>query len=166
MTNKSGINWRHVFITSITTMVLSFFLLWGGCVGLANHIKSRRNCQSFNVDNYELRTHTDIPSPKKEGSTTCRYQPEIHTKSSVFILELNEKEMSNSIAYNNMKKITECTYQPFVHNPDWNDSISKLPPQHLYTKQGRYKADSWIYVLDSVNQTLWAELIEDPNYTN
>ena len=124
-------------------------------------IRSSRTCESFNIDNYELRTHTNISGTK---DVICKYNKMTGVKSSVFILDLSEKSLSNNIAYNNFRKLSECTLHSFVHNPKWNDSIAKLPQEHLYTKAGRYKGDSWIYVLDSVNQVLWAELVEDVNY--
>jgi|GEM_PF-2395364 len=161
MSTKRTIHWRTVIVTGFTTLVISFFLFVGGCRGMIKLIESRRNCESFNIDNYELRTRTNIPRTK---DITCHYDPKLLTKSSVFILDLSEKELSRHIEYNELQKISECTYHPFIHNSEWNDSISKLPREQLYTKWGSDKEDSWIYVLDSANQTFWVELIEDKYY--
>lgn len=162
MENKRSIIRQTVVITFFCTLVFSFLLFYGGCRGLYALVESRRGCESMNVDNLEVRTRTDIPSPKE--TLSCNYDAATGVKSSVFQLKLTEKKMSSSIAYDGLKKISECTLPRFRHNPAWNDSIRKLPPEHLYATSGRYKEDSWIYVLDSVNQTLWAELVEDRNY--
>lgn len=162
MENKRSIIRRTVVITFFCTLIFSFLLFYGGCRGLYALVESRRGCESMNVDNYEVRTHTDIPSPKE--TISCNYDAAAGVKSSVFQLKLTEKKMSSSIAYDGLKKISECTLPRFRYNPTWNDSIRRLPPEHLYATSGRYKEDSWIYVLDSVNQTLWAELVEDRNH--
>lgn len=162
MENKRSIIRQTVVITFVCTLIFSFLLLYGGCRGLYSYIESRRDCEFMNVDNYEVRTHTDIPSPKEIIS--CEYDAAKGVKSSVFQLKLTEKKLSSSIAYDDLKKISECNLPQFRYNPEWNDSISKLPQDQLYSVTGHYKEDSWIYVLDSVNQTMWAELVEDLNY--
>ena len=162
MENKGSIIRQTVAITFVSTLIFSFLLFYGGWRGMYSYIESRRGCESLNVDNYEVRTHTDIPSPKE--TISCNYDAASGVKSSIFKLKLTEKKLSSSIAYDGLKKISECNLPVFRYNPAWNDSISKLPQQHLYATSGKYKEDSWIYVLDSVNQTMWAELIEDLNY--
>lgn len=132
-------------------------LLMGGCYGAGRYIVSHKTCEQYNIDNYELRTHTDIPQTK---NVTCVYDSATLTKSSVFELDVTEEKLVSNIAYNKLKKATAETLPLFTHNPAWNDSIRQLPIQHLYYKAGSYKNDKWVYVLDSVNQTFWAELSE------
>lgn len=152
---------KTVIYTAAITFVLTFLLLYGGCMGMNKLIANHKDCERFAIDNYEIRTRTNIANTK---DMDCRYDKHTHTKSTVFRLYLTEKELSSDIAWNNMSKLSECSLVPFRHNPHWNDSISKLPAAHLYTKSGHYKTDSWIFVLDSTSQTLWAELTEDVNY--
>ncbi|HEY9177252.1 MAG TPA: hypothetical protein VIN07_06155 [Flavipsychrobacter sp.] len=162
MENKGSIIRQTVVITFVSTLIFSFLLFYGGCRGMYSYIESRRDCRSMNVDNYEVRTHTDIPSPKE--TLYCNYDAAKGVKSSIFQLKLTEKKLRSSIAYDGLKKISECNLPVFRYNPEWNDSISKLPQHHIYATSGSYKEDSWIYVLDSANQTMWAELVEDLNY--
>lgn len=150
-----------IVITFFSTMIFSFILFYGGCRGLVSFITSHKTCERFSIDNYEIRTYTDIPDTK---SSTCLYDTANRVKSSIFILDLTEKELSRSIEWNNLKKVTECTFPGFRYNPAWNDSISKLPTEHLYSKWGSDREDSWVFVLDSANQTFWAELVEDKHY--
>ncbi len=152
---------KTVAYTALITFVLTFLLLYGGCMGINKLILNHQDCERFAIDNYEIRTKTNIARAK---DMDCRYDRATHTKSTLFRLNLSEKELSSDIAWNNMRKLTECNLVPFRHNPHWNDSIRKLPVEHLYTKSGYYKADSWIFVLDSTTQTMWAELTEDVNY--
>lgn len=153
---QSPIMRKTLFIVlgSITGTILLFM---GGCYGLGKYIVSHKTCERFSVDNYELRTHTDIP---KKKSTTCHFDTATQTKSSVFVLDLSPKELSASIKHNNLKKVTTTALPRFPHNPQWNDSITQLPIAHLYAKTGQNQHDSWVYVLDSVHQTFWAELTE------
>ncbi len=144
-----------IILGSITGTIILFM---GGCYALGSYIIAHKTCERFSVDNYELRTHTDIP---KKKSTTCHYDTATKTKSSVFVLDLSAEELSASIEYNQLKKVTAATRPQFPHNPEWNDSIAQLPTEHLYAKTGQYQDDSWVYVLDSVHQTLWAELTEE-----
>lgn len=150
-----------VIITFFCTLIFSFMVFYGGCRGIGAFIIAHKTCERFNIDNYELRTATDIPDTK---SGTCVYDSVNRVKSSVFILNLDEKELSRSIEWNNLKKVTDCTFPGFRHNPTWNDSISKLPMEYLYAKWGSDREDSWVFVLDSSTQTFWAELTEDKNY--
>ncbi len=162
MENKGSIIRQTVAITFVCTLIFGFLLFYGGCRGMYSYIESRRGCESMNIDNYEVRTRADIPSPKE--TLSCNYDAAKGVKSSIFQLKLTEKKLRSSIAYDGLKKITECNLPQFRYNPAWNDSISKLPQKHLYATTGNYKEDSWIYVLDSVNQTMWAELVEDLEY--
>lgn len=161
MAKANGNVWAAVIITFFSTIVLCFIVLYAGCNGMSKYIANKRTCNDWNIDNYELRTHTDIPKTK---TVDCNYDASIGVKSTVFVLDLSEENLIRSIEYNQLKKVTECTQPNFKYNPLWNDSISKLPQEHLYTKWGSDREDNWIYVLDSMNQTLWAELVEDKSY--
>lgn len=142
-------------------IIIGIFLMYGGCIGTSKFIASHRTCESFNIDNYELRTHTDVPDTKE---STCNYDEATHTKSTVFILDETPEELSRTIEWNGLKKVGDCNLAQFRYNPGWNDSISKLPPEQLYSNWGSDKEDSWVIVLDSLNQTYWMELTEDVNY--
>lgn len=152
---------KTVVYTALITFVFTILLFYGGCVGLTRFFAMKTGCEGFNIDNYEVRTFTNISNTKDQ---ICTYDKASRTKSTIFLLDLTEKEISRNIEWNNLKKVTECTLPIFRHNPHWNDSIGKLPQEQLYSKSGSNKEDSWIYVLDSTNQTLWAELTEDVNY--
>lgn len=141
--------------------VFGILLMYGSCVGINHFIASQKDCEFCAIDNYEIRTHTNIPDTK---SMDCKYDESTHTKSTIFILNQTPEELSHTIEWNNLKKISKCQLPFFKSTPSWNDSINKLPTNNIYTLEGSNKADSWTIVLDSLNQTYWIELTEDINY--
>lgn len=71
----------------------------GGCRVLSKQIFNKQSCESFNIDNIELRTGIDIPKVK---DYTCTCADGI--KDSTFELDLTEEEFESYVSRNKFVK--------------------------------------------------------------
>lgn len=141
-------------ITAGATLVLTLALVYGGCYALNRHIHNCKTCEQFNIDNFELRTFTDI----KDGNAIwCSYDDKTGIKTVKFEMNIPPADFSNYISWSGFNKADSTL--SFNVIPAWNDSIRALN-HSLFYKRGRYNKDSWAMILDSNTCTLWAELIE------
>lgn len=143
-------------ITAAVTFVVTVTMIYGGCYGVSKYIASCKTCEQFNIDNWEVRTFTDI---KNGECLWCSYNADKGTKATIFRMKIPPNEFKEYIAWSGFGKISNPNPK-FTVVPTWNDSIQKLSGHALYSKQASYKKDSWTMILDSNTTTLWAELIE------
>lgn len=142
--------------TILIILVSIFVLFYCGCNAIGWAIGRVRDCKSFTIDNFEIRTETDI----KDGyGGWCHYNDTTLTKDQVFYMDIDDSELHRYITINEFQK-TQDTIPVFTSMPIWNDSLKRIPARNLFYKKGSYKSDSWLMVLDSATTTLWAELIE------
>lgn len=129
-------------------------VMLGGCRLMIQYITSCKTCEQFNIDNFELRTSTDI---KNGNAIWCRYDGKTGTKTVKFQMDIPASGFKRYIEWSCLNK-TDSGLK-FTVIPSWNDTLNALN-HSLYYKQGSNSKDSWRMVLDSNTTTLWAELIE------
>lgn len=98
--NSSFLKFKFLKIGLIVFGVSALVVLlgMGGIRLFVKHIYNSNSCESFNIDNIELRTHIDIPDV---NSVDCNCNENI--KTAKFILE-PEVEISRYIKRNNFEK--------------------------------------------------------------
>lgn len=87
------------FLYILAAIVFSILLFMGGCRVLSKQIFNKQSCESFNIDNIELRTGIDIPKVKK---STCNCSD--GKKNSTFELDLTEEEFKSYVSKNKFFK--------------------------------------------------------------
>ena len=80
-------------IKIIGLIVLMMVILMGGCRVLVKGIFNRKDCESFNIDNIEVRTGIDIP--KTAG---CDCVSDGKTKTAEFVIDKSKVELNDYIA--------------------------------------------------------------------
>lgn len=149
---------KGYIITAAVTFAVTVTVIYGGCYGMNKYIASCKTCEQFNIDNWEIRTFTDI---KNGESLWCNYNANKGTKATKFRMKISPNEFKEYVAWSGFARM--CNVHPqFSVVPTWNDSIQNLDlsGHTLYSKQASYKKDRWTMILDSTTTTLWAELIE------
>lgn len=109
-----------IFILALTFAGLN---LW------AKSIYNRKDCKSFNIDNIELRTHTDIPAIVK---SECNCNGNI--KVSKFIIDDTRVEIPDYIIKNNFVKSGDLFIKAGERNDTkWNASLNTQTNELLIT---------------------------------
>ena len=114
-----------IFLGLIFILVLSFagLNLW------AKSIYNRKDCKRFNIDNIELRTHTDIPAIVK---SECNCSGNI--KVSKFIIENTRVEIPDYIKKNNFEKSGDLFIKAGERNDTkWNACLNPQTNEFLIT---------------------------------
>jgi hypothetical protein len=143
-------------ITAAITFILTIAFIFGGCYGMRKYIANCKTCEYFNIDNWEVRTYTDI---RNGHIVWCRYDINTGTKVTKFEMKIPANEFAQYIAWSGFAPICD-TLPAFTIVAAWNDSI-QTPNHRLYYKKGCSSKDKWTMILDSNTTTLWAELQEN-----
>lgn len=92
---------KHLVLifASISVLAIGFIL---GFRGLVSHIYNRVDCESFNIDNIEVRTGIDIPAVT---DVECSCNEEKTIKTSTFTLDVDQLDLDRYVARNKFKAI-------------------------------------------------------------
>ena len=122
---------KIVFI--LASVIALLFMMGFGFKSLVRHIYNRMDCERFNIDHIELRTHTDIPMTTE---ATC-------------VCEDGVRE-------------SEFTLHPEVDLEDYAQKNKFIWSDSIYTKSGEDKATLYSYTLDTLNRQLKVHMMYVP----
>jgi len=91
---------KKIFLI-ISAIVLFFTLAGFGFYGFSKMIYNSCDCESFNIDNIELRTGINIPKIK---NVDCNYNENTKTKKSSFIIDTEKVDLEDYMIKNKLVK--------------------------------------------------------------
>ncbi|MCG6189093.1 hypothetical protein [Maribellus maritimus] len=122
---KTIIRTVKIFLGIVFFLALTFT----GFNLLAKSIYDRKDCKRFNIDNIELRTHTDIPAVLK---SECNCNGNI--KVSKFVIDSSRVNISDYTVNNNFEKSGDLFIKKGERNDTkWNASLNPHTNELLIT---------------------------------
>lgn len=144
----------------ILIVLLAIGLLFTGAYfGIRNYTQSiyhQRSCEWSSIDNVEMHAEVDIP---EVISNQCRYVPEENTKMTRFVIDPKKVNLDEYIPKNNLKKSAapdSLTINELLKEPGDLKDLQQSPD--LYIREGSYKGETWIVILDKKTGKLWVTI--------
>ncbi|MNV84627.1 hypothetical protein D3C71_1785140 [compost metagenome] len=102
--------------------------------------------------------HAEVDIPEVI-SNQCRYVPEENTKMTRFVIDPKKVNLDEYIPKNNLKKSAapdSLTINELLKEPGDLKDLQQSPD--LYIREGSYKGETWIVILDKKTGKLWVTI--------
>ena len=147
--------WLKIVIWTVGTIIGIIAIGFGGCVSCFQYIGNSNSCESFNIDNIELRAHIDIPAIEPE-SRFCKFDKEKKTKTNYFKIRTNVVDMDRYVERNSFIPVSEENIDLSVF-----DIVARKPEitadniQNYFYNLGERKGTDWLAIVDKNSGDLW-----------
>ncbi|MNJ84648.1 hypothetical protein D3C87_21060 [compost metagenome] len=134
-------------------------LLTGAYFGIRNYTRSiydQRSCEWSSIDNIEMYAEVDIP---EVISNQCEYVPEKNMKMARFVIDRKNVNLDEYIPKNNLRKSAlpdSLIINDLLKEP--GDEKELRESRELYIREGAYKRETWIIILDKKTGKLWVTI--------
>lgn len=135
------------------------FLFTGAYFGIKNYTRSiydQRSCEWSTIDNIEMHAEVDIP---EVINSECRYVPERNRKMARFVIDRKSVNLDEYIPNNKLQKsipLDSLVIDDLLKKP--GDEKELRESSGLYIREGSYKGETWIIILDRKTGKLWVTI--------